>query len=119
MDTPVRVWSRSRCYPHVVVTSLCLLLLTSGLVNCWQYRLIQQDAAVASANAKAAKVKVNQLQAELKQRYAKEAANKRVDRLYKEIDNLNHLSDRIFMEGQLSRKPRSARDDSIESASGR
>jgi hypothetical protein len=117
MDIPGGVWPRSRCYPHVVVTSLCLLLLTSGLVNCWQYRLIQRDAAVTSANAKA--VKVDQLQAELKQRYAKEAANKRVDRLYKEIDKLNHLSDRIFMEGQLSRKPRNARDDSIKSVSGR
>ena len=119
MNTPSRVWSCTQCYPRVSATFLWLLLLASGLVNCWQYGLIQRNAAIASANAKAANVKMDDLQAQLKQRYAKEAANERVDRLYKEIDNLNHLSNYVLMEGQVSRKPHNARADSIKPANGR
>jgi hypothetical protein len=66
--------------------------------------VIRQSATMALADAKAVKDKVDQLQGQLKQMYAKEAADKRVDQLYKEIDNLNQLSDHVFTDGQLSRE---------------
>lgn len=109
MNTLGRVWSFTLGYRRVVVASLCLLLLISGLVNYWQYGMIRQSTALALAETKVGKDKVDQLQGQLKLMYAKEAAKKRVDQLYKEIDNLNQLSDHIFTEGQLSRKAYSTR----------
>jgi len=101
---------RAAIKPFTLTIPLCAILSVSVLINFRQYRLIQQQ----TANAKVKKQTEEQRQAELKQRTARAAANKRVDQLYQEIESLSRASDQILIETQRSRNDARTQDSLVE-----
>ncbi len=99
--------------PTTVITLLSVVLAASLGLNVWQYGVFQgQHSLAASSSAAATLAKAKKLE----RKTARAEADKRVDQLYKELDNLSRLSDQLLDGGQRPGIPSQTRDRSVEPA---
>jgi hypothetical protein len=103
--------------PTTVITLLSIVLAASLGLNLWQYGVFQgQHSLAASSKAAATLAEAKRLELELERKTARAKADKRVDQLYKELDNLGRLSDQLLDGGQRPGIPSRTRDQSVEPA---
>jgi F0F1-type ATP synthase membrane subunit b/b' len=111
----VRNWSL------VLVILLVILVVISLTWNVRQYRLIkrERERTIATERAKAERdaAEAARTQARREKKADEAAANQRMQQLYREIDNLSQISDRLLTEPVRQPKVRST-VDSLEGAEG-
>jgi hypothetical protein len=89
--------------PLTIVRSLCIALGVSLGLNLWQYGVIQgQRSFDTLSRAASAPAEIKQQPVDLKRASTKAEVDKRFDQLYKEIENLSRLNDRVLEAGQRS-----------------
>jgi uncharacterized membrane protein (DUF106 family) len=111
----VRHWS------SVLVILLVILVIISLTWNVRQYRLIKHERqhTIATERAKAEReaMEAARTQAWREKKANEAAANQRMQQLYREIDNLSQISDRLLTEPVRQPKVPST-VDSLEGADG-
>jgi F0F1-type ATP synthase membrane subunit b/b' len=111
----VRHWSL------VLVILLVILVVISLTWNVRQYRLIKRERqrTIATERAKAEQeaTEAARTQARREKKADEAAANQRMQQLYREIDNLSQISDRLLTEPVRQPKVPST-IDSLEGADG-
>jgi F0F1-type ATP synthase membrane subunit b/b' len=111
----VRHWSL------VLVILLVILVVISLTWNVRQYRLIKRERqhTIATERAKAERevTEAARTQARREKKADEAAANQRMQQLYREIDNLSQISDRLLTEPVRQPKVPST-VDSLEGADG-
>jgi uncharacterized membrane protein YcjF (UPF0283 family) len=111
----VRHWS------SVLVILLIILVVISLTWNVRQYRLIkrerQRTIATERAKAEHEATAAARTQAWREKKANEAAANQRMQQLYREIDNLSQISDRLLTEPVRQPKVPSTRDN-LEGADG-
>ena len=111
----VRYWS------IVLVILLVMLVVISLTWNVRQYRLIkrERERTIATERAKAEReaAEAARTRARREKKADEAAANQRMQQLYREIDNLSQISDRLLTEPVKQPKVRST-VDSLEGADG-
>ena len=111
----VRHWS------SVLVILLVILVVISLTWNVRQYRLIkrERELTIATERAKAERdaAEAARTQARREKKADEAAANQRMQQLYREIDNLSQISDRLLTEPVRQPKVPST-VDSLEGADG-
>ena len=84
----------------VLVVPLFTLLMASVIWNFWQYRLIKQHhrqtMAAQRAAADRAEAEAEQARARMKKKAESDAADRRVQQLYREIDNLSRINEQLL-----------------------
>jgi hypothetical protein len=121
MDVPrarrFRIVGRS----SVLIFLLLILLVVSVVWNVWQYRLIeharQRMLVTAREKAKQDATEEARIQARRAKEAENAAANERMQQLYREVDNLTQMSERLL--AQPVQQPPSQRiSNSPETADG-
>ena len=111
----VRHWS------SVLVILLVILVVISLTWNVRQFRLIkrERERTIATERAKAERdaAEAARTQARREKKADEAAANQRMQQLYREIDNLSQISDRLLTEPVRQPKVPS-KVDSLERADG-
>jgi flagellar biosynthesis/type III secretory pathway M-ring protein FliF/YscJ len=111
----VRHWS------SVLVILLVILVVISLTWNVRQYRLIkrERERTIATERAKAEReaAEAARTQTRREKKADEAAANQRMQQLYREIDNLSQISDRLLTEPVRQPKVPST-VDSLEGANG-
>jgi hypothetical protein len=84
----------------VLIVPLFTLLFASVIWNFWQYRLIErhnlETMATQQAAAARAQVEAEQARARMKKKAKNDAADQRVQQLYREIDNLGRINEQLL-----------------------
>jgi hypothetical protein len=105
----------------VLVILLVILVVISLTWNVRQYRLIKRERqrTIATERAKAEReaTEAARTQARREKKADEAAANQRMQQLYREIDNLSQISDRLLTEPVRQPKVPST-VDSLEGADG-
>jgi hypothetical protein len=100
---------------RMLIIPLCALLLGSLSWNVWQYRLATEQRLQAVAAEQAAVTKANQTKLDAEQRKLKKArdakSGERVQQLYREIDNLTRINERVQMPKPISGSAPAKTDD--------
>jgi cell division protein FtsX len=118
----LRAW-RSRVVGRflVLILPLLVLLVVSVIWNVWQYRLIdherQRVLATEQEKARQDATEAAHIQARRVKEVENAASNQRVQQLYREIDNLGQVSDRLLAEPVQQPESQSL-PDSHEAADG-
>jgi hypothetical protein len=88
----------------VLIVALFSLLLASVIWNFWQYRLIEhhrmQVLAIQRAVAAHAEMETEQAGTRMKKKAETDAADQRVQQLYREIDNLSRINEQLLSQPQ-------------------
>jgi flagellar biosynthesis/type III secretory pathway M-ring protein FliF/YscJ len=110
-----------RHWSSVLVILLVILVVISLTWNVQQYRLIKRERqrTIATERAKAEReaTEAARTQARREKKADEAAANQRMQQLYREIDNLSQISDRLLTEPVRQPKVPST-VDSLEGADG-
>jgi hypothetical protein len=92
--------------PSAIVRWLCVALVMSLALNLWQYGVIQGQRSVeTSPQATATVADTKRQEVEFKRKLTRDEADKRFDQLYKEIESLSRLNDKVLDAGQRSGIP--------------
>ena len=101
--------------PAQILLPVCILLAASLLLNFWQYARIQkQHSVTVSFKGATAHAEANKQEVDLKRKKARAEADKRVDQLYKDLENLSRLNDQILSPGEHARPASRSRNSLVE-----